>query len=107
MFPSEMVILMAIEVSSDASRKLLALPPDGNGEYISSLYDSLVQRGYIKGSRSRGYRLTFKGMEVLFEFLLENKTRVKDTIRTLQRLGIESNQEIDTLVKETSGVQLV
>ena len=104
MFPSEMVILMAIEVSKDSGRKLLALLPESSGEYISSLYDSLVRRDYIKGSRLSGYRLTSKGMEALFEFLLENKTRVKDTIRTLQRLGIESSQEIDKLIKEAIGI---
>ena len=100
MFPSEMVILMAIEVSRDAGRKLLALPPDGSAEYISMLYDSLVQRDYMKGNRLGGYRLTSKGMEALFEFLLENNTRVNDTIRTLKQLGIESNREIDELVKD-------
>ena len=104
MFPSEMVLLMAIEVSRDSGRKLLTLPPDGRGEYISSLYDSLARRGHIKGSRTSGYRLTLKGMEALFEFLLENETRVKDTIRTVQRLGIEPSQEIGKLVKEAIGV---
>ena len=104
MFPSEMVLLMAIEVSRDSGRKLLTLPPDGRGEYISSLYDSLVRRGHIKGSRTSGYRLTLKGMEALFEFLLENETRVKDTVGMLQRLGIKSGREIDELMKEAIGV---
>ena len=104
MFPSEMVLLMAIEVSRDSGRKLLTLPPDGRGEYISSLYDSLARRGHIKGSRTSGYRLTLKGMEALFEFLLENETRVKDTIIMLQRLGIKSGREIDELMEEAIGV---
>ncbi|MFC1966041.1 hypothetical protein ACFLWI_03745 [Chloroflexota bacterium] len=100
MLPSEMVILMAIGVSRDAGKKLLALPLDGKGEYIGDLYDSLVRRGYIKGSRAKGYRLTSDGMEALFEFLLENKSRVEETIKTLRQLGIESSREIDELVKE-------
>ncbi|GAG10590.1 unnamed protein product, partial [marine sediment metagenome] len=100
MFPSEMVILMAIEVSRDSGKKLLAHPVGVTGEYISNLYDSLVSRGHLKKNSLRGYQLTSKGREALFEFLLENKTRVKDTIKMLQQLGIESSQEIDELVKE-------
>ncbi len=100
MFPSEMIILMAIEVSRDSSKKLLTHPVGATSEYISTLYDSLVRRDYLKKNSLRGYKLTSKGREALFEFLLENKTRVKDTIRTLEQLGIESSQEIDELVKE-------
>jgi len=100
MFPSEMIILMAIEVSRDSGKKLLTHPMGVTGEYISSLYDSLIRRGYLKKPSFKGYQLTLKGREALFEFLLENKTRVKDTIETLQQLGIESSQEIDELVKE-------
>ncbi|MFC2052345.1 hypothetical protein ACFLT4_06420, partial [Chloroflexota bacterium] len=99
------VILMAIEVSRDSGKKLLALPLDGTGAYIGDLYDSLVRRGYLKGSRAKGYRLTSEGMEALFEFLLENRSRVEDTIKTLQQLGIESSHEIDELVKEAIEVR--
>ena len=104
MFPSEMVILMAIEVARDASKKLLN-PMDVTGEYIGYLYDSLVRRGYLKGNSSRGYQLTSKGRETLFEFLHENKTRVKDTIKTLQQLGIEISQDIDKPEKEAIEVK--
>jgi len=100
MFPSEMVILMAIAGSGDFGKTLLTRPMDVTGEYIGYLYGSLVTRGYLKGNRSRGYQLTSKGGEVLSEFLHRNKTRVKDTIRTLHQLGIEINQEIDKLEKE-------
>ena len=89
MFPSEMVILMAIAVARDSSKKLLTRPMDVTGEYIGYLNDSLVRRGYLKENSSRGYRLTSKGRETLFEFLRENKTRVKDAIKTLQQLGNE------------------
>ncbi|MFC1987728.1 hypothetical protein ACFLVH_04215 [Chloroflexota bacterium] len=102
MFPSELIILMAIQVSRDSGRKLLALPTDGSTEYISTLYEALVRRGYMKGSISGGYRLSSKGMAGLFEFLSENETRIIDTIRTLQRLGIEFDREIDQLVKGAS-----
>ncbi|MFC1933771.1 hypothetical protein ACFLXX_01290 [Chloroflexota bacterium] len=105
MLPSEMVILMAIEVSRDSGKKLLTLPLNDTGEYIENLYDSLVRRGYLKRNRIKGYRLTSEGMEALFEFLLKNKARVEDTIRTLQQLGIEASQEIDELVKEAIDVK--
>ena len=93
MFPSEMIILMAIAVNKDTGKKLLNRPRDVIGEYIGYLYDSLVRRGYLKKDGSRGYQLTSKGREALFELLCENKTRIKDMIKRLQQLGIEINQE--------------
>jgi len=93
MFPSEMIILMAIAVNKDAGKKLLNRPMDVTGEYIGYLYDSLVRRGYLKKDSSRAYQLTSKGREALFELLCENKTRIKDMIKRLQQLGIEINQE--------------
>jgi len=100
MFPSEMVILMAIAVNKDAGKKLLTRPMDIAGEYIGYLYDSLVSRGYLKGNRSRGYQLTSMGRESLSEFLHKNETRVEDTIKRLQQLGIECSQAMDKLGKE-------
>ena len=105
MFPSEMVILMAIAVAGDSGKKLLTRPMDVIGEYIGYSCDSLANRGYIRGSRSRGYQLTSKGRAALFDFLRENKTRVKDTIKKLQQLGIEISQEIDNLEEEAIGVR--
>jgi len=109
MFPSEMIILMAIAVNKAASKKLLNRPMDVTGEYIGYLYDSLVRRGYLKKDGSRGYQLTSKGRETLLELLYENKTRIKDTIKRLQQLGIEisqeQEQEIDKLEKEAIEVK--
>ena len=104
MFPSEMVILMAIAATRDSGKELITCSRDVISEYIGYLYDSLVRRGYIKGSSSRGYQLTSKGREALFEFPRQNKTRVRDTIKTLQQLGIEigqeQKQEIDKLERK-------
>lgn len=105
MFLSEMAILMAITVARDSGGKLPTHPMDITGEYIGYLYDSLVKRGYLKGNGSRGYQLTSKGRESLFKFLHENKTRVKDAIKTLQHLGIEINREIDELEREVIKVK--
>ena len=106
MFPSEMVILMAIAVNKYAGRKLLTHPVDVIGEYIGYLYNSLVNRGYIKGNRLIGYQLTSKGREALSEFLCKNEIRAIDTIKRLQQLGIEigkeEEQEIDKLGKEAA-----
>jgi len=99
-FPSEMVILMAIAVTRDAGEKLLNRPMDVVGKYLGYLYDSLVTRGYLRRDDSRGYKLTPKGRESLFEFLYANKTRVKDAVKALQRLGIEINLEEDSLERE-------
>ena len=100
MFPSEMVILMAIAVTRDSGKNLLTRPTDVTGEYIGYLCSSLVRRGYLKKNSSMGYQLTLKGRETLFEFLRDNKTRVKDTVKMLQQLGVEISQEIDKLRKE-------
>jgi len=109
MFPSEMVILMAITVARDSGNKLLTRPTDVVGEYIGYLYDSLVRRGYLKRSSLGRYQLTLKGRETLFEFLHQNKTRVRDTVNRLKQLGIEISQEqeqkIDKLGKEAIEVK--
>ncbi len=105
MFPSEMVILMAIAVTGDHGKKLLTRPMDVTGEYVGYLYDSLVRRSYLKGNKSRGYALTSMGRETLFEFLRENKNRTKETINALHRLNIEVGQGIDKLEKKAIGVR--
>ncbi|MBA7468669.1 hypothetical protein ES707_03921 [subsurface metagenome] len=105
MFPSEVAMLAAIAITRDSDKKLLTRPMDVVGKYIGYLHDSLVSRGYLKRDSSREYQLTLKGREALFEFLYENKTRVKDAIETLQQLGIEINLEVDNLEKEAIKVK--
>ncbi len=105
MFPSEMVILMAMAGNKNAGQKLVTRPMDVTGEYIGYLYDSLVHRGYLTGSRLRGYRLTSAGREALLEFLHNNETRVKDTVERLQQLGIECSQKMEKIGNEAIGVR--
>jgi len=105
MFPSQMVILMAIAVNRDAGKKLLTRPMDVTREYIGYLYDSLVNRGYLRGNRSRGYQLTSIGREALLEFLHKSETKAKDMIKRLKQLGIEYTQEMDKLGKEVIEVK--
>ena len=100
-----MVILMAIAWTRDFGKELRTRPMDVTGQYISSLYDSLVRRGYIRGNKLKGYKLTSEGREALFEFLHRNKNRVKDTVRTLQKLGIEIGQEINKIEKGADWVK--
>ena len=105
MFPSEMIILMAIAVTGDSGKRFLTRPMDVTGEYIGYLYNSLVSRGYLTDGGSGKYQLTQKGKEALGEFLRKNGTSVKDAIKTLQQLDIEVNKEIDELEKEAIGVK--
>ena len=100
MFPSEMVILMAIAGTRDLGSRLLTRPMDVTGEYIGYLYHSLVTRGYLKRGHPRCYHLTPKGKESLAEFLRGNRARVQHTVRTLQQLGIEVGTEIDKQKRE-------
>lgn len=105
MFPSEIVILMAIALTGEAGKKLLTRPADVMGEYIGYLYDSLVTRGYLKKNSCRSYQLTLKGSQVLLEFLNENKTKAREAVKTLQQLRIETSQEINKLGKELIKVE--
>lgn len=108
MFPSEMVILMAIAVNKDTGKELLTRPMDITGEYIGYLYDSLANRDYLRRDRLRGYRLTSKGEESLLEFLHSKETMARDTIKRLQRLKIEIGQkaerEINKLEKKVTRI---
>ena len=105
MFPSEMVILMAIAASGSSGNELITRPIDVASEYVGSLYNSLVWRGYLKRDSSEGYQLTPKGRETLFEFLSQNKNRKKDLVAMLQKLGIEVSSEIDKIEKDIIGVK--
>jgi len=78
MFPSEMVILMDIARNKDSGKQLMNRPMDVINEYICYLCDSLVRRGYIKRNRTKGYRLTSMGREIL-RVQGKNETRVKET----------------------------
>ena len=49
MLPAEMVILLAMAQANGFGREALARPMgDVSGEYIARLYQSLVQRGYLR-----------------------------------------------------------
>jgi Mn-dependent DtxR family transcriptional regulator len=104
MLPSEMIILMATVVNTKTGNKLLTRPMDVTGEYIGYLYNSLVNRGYLKGHRATGYQLTAMGREAIFEFIRRNKTRSRDVVKRLKMLGIEispeQEQKIEKLEKD-------
>ena len=105
MFPSEMVILMAISVNKNTSKELLNRPVDIAGEYIGYLYDSLVSRGFITGNRSKGYQLTSMGRQSLSGFLRKNETRAADTVKRLEQLGISCNQKMGKIGREVIEVK--
>jgi predicted transcriptional regulator len=105
MFPSEMVILMAIAVARDPNEKLLTRPMDVTGEYIGYLCSSLVKRGFISENRPKGYQLTARGIKTVFEFLSRNKDKAEDAKKMLQQLGIEISQDMDKLEKEAIAVK--
>ncbi len=93
MLPSEMIILMAISVNKNTGQKLLSRPMDVTTEYIGYLYNSLVNRGYLRGHRSTGYKLTTVGREAIFDFIKKHNTKSADVVRRLRRLGIEISPE--------------
>jgi predicted transcriptional regulator len=93
MLPSEMIILMAISMNKNTGQKLLSRPLDVTTEYIGYLYNSLVNRGYLRGHRSTGYKLTTAGREAIFDFIKKNNTKSADVVKRLRLLGIEISPE--------------
>ena len=90
MFPSEMVVLMAIATTTRAYSKSDVQPADTVSNYTSHLYKSLIERGYLREAGGHRYRLTAKGRVVVRDFLHDNRTRVRDIMRTLKELGIDT-----------------
>lgn len=93
MLPSEMVILIAITINKSTGQKLLISPMDTTSEYIGYLYNSLVNRGYLKGHHSTGFQLTSIGREAIHKFIKENGSRAMDVVQRLRLLGIEISLE--------------
>jgi len=93
MLPSEMVILMAITINKSTGQKLLTNPMDITSEYIGYLYNSLVNRGYLKGHLSTGFRLTTIGREAIHNFIKKNGSKATDVVQRLRILGIEISSE--------------
>lgn len=108
MLPSEMVILMAITINKRTGQKLLTNPLDITSEYIGYLYNSLVNRGYLKGHRTTGFQLTTIGREAIQNFIKKNRSRDLDVIDRLRWLGIEISPEqekkIFQMEKEAVGI---
>ena len=104
MLPSEMIILLAIVIDRKKGDELRNQPMDVTGKYIGYLYDSLVNRGYLKQHGAKSYQLTTMGRETLFDFMRTNKTRSSEFVSRLQQLGIqitpEQEQKISELGKE-------
>ena len=100
MLPSEMLILMAIGINGKISKKLLSLPLDISSEYIGYLYNSLVNRGYLKHRGANGYQLTAAGREVIIDSLKKNKTMTKEIVKRLQLLGMKiSPDQVQKIAK--------
>ena len=93
MLPSEMVILMAITINKSTGQKLLTSPMDITSEYIGYLYNSLVNRGYLKGHRSTGFQLTTIGRGAIHNFVKRNGSTAMDVVQRLRLLGIEISSE--------------
>ena len=113
MLPAEMVILLAIAESSGFGKEALARPMgDMSGEYIARLYQSLVRRGYLKRTCAGEYRFTERGGKALIEFLGRNESKIRQTIKALERLRINigrggSRDTMEAMVVSHRGRQTV
>ena len=93
MLPSEMIILMAIVVNGKIGKQLLSRPLVISSEYIGYLYNSLVNRGFLKHRGADGYQLTPVGRDIIFDFLKKNRTMSKEIVKRLQLLGMAMSPE--------------
>ena len=93
MLPSEMVILMAITSNKNTNQKLRTSQMDITSEYIGYLYNSLVNRGYLKGHRSTSFQLTTLGREAIHNFIKKNDSKAADVVQRLRLMGIEISPE--------------
>jgi len=93
MLPSEMLILMAITINKSTGRKLLTSQMDVTSEYIGYMFNSLVNRGFLKGHRSTGFQLTTIGREAIHNFIKKNNSKAIDVVERLRLLGIEISSE--------------
>jgi Mn-dependent DtxR family transcriptional regulator len=66
---------------------------DITSEYIGYMFNSLVNRGYLKGHRSTGFQLTTTGREAVHNFIKKNNSKATDIVERLRLLGIEINTE--------------
>ena len=64
------------------------------------LYNSLVNRGYLKGHRSTGFRLTAIGGEAIQAFIRHNGTEHLDIVERLRILGITISPEQERKILE-------
>jgi len=102
MFPSEMVVLMAMAATRQSITGSLGWPGDVSYEHVNYLYNSLVQRGYLRENNPRGYQLTTKGRLAVMELLHHNETRVKELEKALQNLGINNGERLG----KTRGIEV-
>lgn len=98
MFPHEMLILMALFCTGVAGAQKLNRPQDITSEYIGYQYDSLVRRGYLAKHAEEGYRLTQKGKAILLQLAKNQRSRVDETIVTLNQMGIDTSRMTNALV---------
>jgi len=94
MFPSEMVVLMAMASTGQSLSKLLGRPGNVPSDYVDYLYKSLIRRGYLNENNSESYKLTVKGRLAIYNFLRQNETKVQNLAEALQNLGIETGDWI-------------
>jgi len=96
-FPSEMIILLAIAASC-SSLDSLRRWRDNEGEYIGNLRDSLVQRNYLRKVIFNKYQLTPMGQYALTDFLRKNKIIEEVIITRLQQFGIDARRKQEQTV---------
>lgn len=100
MLPSEIEIILAVALNKNIGKKLVNSSMDVISEYFINIFNSLVSRGYLKGNRVRGYRLTSMSKTTLIRLLQGNEVRAQYALGRLKILGIDYHNHMDKLRKD-------
>jgi len=113
MIKNEIDILMKIAKNKYFFRQLMSSRVAIGHQYLACLIDSLLKRGYLKGSRKDGYQITPKSNRAIKEHLKVNegnsnnmvfsnlrrnhKSRVNKAIQRIDALGAMCDSKLENI----------
>jgi len=91
LLPGEIFVLLSIKLRNLSDTAFFKQPLNEMGDYIGSIYDSLVSKGYLIKNEVERYQLTYQGKKAVINVLKNKKAIMNGKIRVIQELHIGSN----------------
>ncbi len=91
MLPGETLVLLSMVLRNLSTTVFFKQPLNEMGDYIGSIYDSLVWKGYVVINKAGRYQLTYKGKKAVIKLLKNKKAMLDGKIGALQEIHIGSN----------------